>query len=85
MKNSIVIACSVIESMMHGVAYFKFKGNQATAVYTDGTEETAPIPEDVKEAVQAYYRYQNENGPECDCPNTFSIVSAIQDNRKATA
>lgn len=81
MKMSQILVCSGIETMMHGVAYFKFAGKNCTAVYSDRTEETAEIPEALRLSMRGYYAYQNENGPACDAPNTFALVSAIQDHR----
>lgn len=77
----LVLACSVVESMMHGVVYFKFAGNQCTAHYTDGSTESAEIPQALSKAMQDYHNYQNENGPESDAPNSFALVSAIQSKR----
>ena len=75
------LVCPVIETLMHGVQMFKFHGSKCTAVYTDGTEETARIPQALIKAMRDYNAYQNENGPACDAPNSFSLVSAIQSKR----
>ncbi len=83
MKKTMILVCSTIEAMMHGVAMFEFSGKKCTAVYTDGTREKAEIPETLCKAMRDYYAYQNENGSTCDAPNTFSLVSHIQAQRPA--
>lgn len=82
--TSIIIAQTPIEAMMHGVAWYSLplkKGNVCTAVYTDGTKESAEIPSDLAEEVRAYYSYANEGGAICECPSGFRLVSAIHSNR----
>lgn len=85
MKPEMMLVCSTIECMMHGVKWFLFSGNECTSVYTDNTLETAVIPDYLTEAMRAYFAYQNDNGPACDAPNTFSLVSNIQSKREVCA
>lgn len=80
---ALVLACSNIEAMMHGVALFRFSGRKCTAVYTDGPTESAVIPAALVKAMRDYHAYQCENGPEALPPNTFALVSAIQAHRAA--
>lgn len=84
MKTPLILVCSNVEAMMHGVSRFYFsgrKGRECTAVYTDGTKESATIPEVLAVAMRNYYVYQCENGVPADAPNTFALVSAIQSKR----
>ena len=78
-----MLACSAVEVMMHGVKWFTFTGSRCTAVYTDGTNETAEIPSALVNAQRDYFLYQNADGKACEAPNTFALVSAIQSKRVA--
>ena len=75
---AIIIACPRIEALMHGATHFRFAGRNATAVYSDGDEETAEISPEMASEVESYYNYQERGGPPCDCPSTFSLLNAIQ-------
>jgi hypothetical protein len=77
MKSSI-LGCSVIESKMHGIRYFAFRGRVCTAHYIDESEESAEISKDLCTVVRNYLSYQNENGPACGAPNAFLLCSEIQ-------
>jgi len=78
---AIIIACTTIEAMMHGATHFRFAGRNATAFYSDGTQETAEVPAAMADAVKAYYDYQENSGGAADCPSTFSMISEIQSKR----
>lgn len=78
---AIIIACSRIEALMHGATHFRFTGKNATAVYSDGSQETAEISPEMASEVESYYNYKERGGPPCDCPSTFSILAAIQSAR----
>lgn len=86
--KSIILAQTVITSMMHGVAYFSLplsprNGNACTAIYTDSTQETADIGPELAKQVRAAHTWQNGGkGPEVEAPSGFSLVSAIQAKRK---
>jgi hypothetical protein len=85
---NIIITQTVIEAMMHGVVYFQLplkRGNKLTAVYSDGTKETAEVKPETAAKLRAYYRYANDGGPNCECPSGFSLVSEIQSKREAVA
>lgn len=82
--QNIVVACSVIEAMMHGVAWFILypnSNNYLEAVYTDGTKEGAHVKAETRSAIEMYHAYQSGKGPEVKAPNTFSLVSEIQSHR----
>lgn len=72
--------------MMHGVAWFKLhpaSQNFCTAVYTDGTEESAHISATLRGQFEAYHRYQESDGPASEPPKSFALVSEIQAARRA--
>lgn len=80
----IIIAQTGIESLMHGVSYFSLplkRGRRVTAHYTDGSIESAEVSKETADAMRAYYRYAQENGPACECPSGFRIVGEIQARR----
>lgn len=79
----IILTQSPIHAMMHGVAWFELQaGRKCTAVYTDGTRETAEISKENADAIRAYHNYQSTDGsaPVAE-PNGFSIVGDIQEKR----
>ena len=79
-----VLICSNVEAMMHGVYRFALNGRECMAFYTDGTRESAEIPEVLAKSFRDYHAYLCEGGPACDAPNSFSLVSAIQSKRVST-
>lgn len=80
--KKIVLVCSMIESMMHGVVYFTLNGKTLSAKYTDGSEESVTAKPSTISVLKKHYLYQNENGPEGIEPNTFLLVTEIQSARK---
>lgn len=81
---NIIIAQTVIEAMTHGVVYFSLplkRGCNLTAVYSDGTKETAEVKPETAQALRDYYAYANADGKKCECPSGFSLVSEIQSKR----
>ena len=78
------LICSNVEAMMHGVSRFTLRGRHCTAIYSDGSKETAEIPEALAKPFADYVAYQmgDINTP-CDAPNSFSLVAAIQSKRIA--
>lgn len=76
----IIIAQTLIESAMHGVAWFSLplkRGRTLTAFFSDGTQLSAEVSEETCSQIRAYYRYANENGPECQLPSGFHLISEI--------
>lgn len=76
-----LLACSRIESLMHGVAYFTLKGGTLTAHYDDGTTESAEAKPETAVHFKKYVAYQENQGPEVNPPNAFALVSEIQSHR----
>jgi hypothetical protein len=85
---NIIFTQTVIECAMHGVVYFSLplkRGRQLTAVYSDGTKETAEVKPETAQSLRDYHSYANADGKKCECPSGFSLVSEIQSKREAVA
>lgn len=76
---STVIALSVSDAIICGVAYFKTYGPRGlTAVLVDGSQRSANVPADLVWRIRAYHRYQTkDNAPKADCPEWTEMLSAI--------
>lgn len=73
-----------IQAAMSGVAYITMDDkNIATLHYTDGTKESGTIETGLACELKNYTAYQKgEILTEIQPPNVFTIVSAVQSNRK---
>jgi hypothetical protein len=76
----ICLPLSRMDSTLTGVSHFRLplkSGNSCTAVYVDGSEDTAPIKPEQAAQIRAYSAYQ-DGGAFAEAPNPFALLGEIQ-------
>lgn len=86
-SKNVFLACTTIESAMHGVQYFRLHHrNILEATYNDGSKEEAKIPESDALHLLHYAQWCENLLPHIKSmnpPNGFHLIGLIQSKREA--